>query len=166
MNRVLSAVESTLGSLTRIMSSMGSIFILLMTLLTTADVVCRYIFNNPIHGAHELTEFMMIFTVFLGLAGAQYVKINISVGIIVDRLPKKIQNVISSFYYIFCIGITSIITWQSIIQVKLLWDTGRYTDVLKIPLYISEIMLAFGCFMLLVVFLLDFVNSLAERVRQ
>jgi TRAP-type C4-dicarboxylate transport system permease small subunit len=38
-----------------------------MTLLTVVDVAGRYLFNSPLNGGVEVTEFMMVATVFLAL---------------------------------------------------------------------------------------------------
>jgi len=45
----------------------ASMILLAMMLLTTVDVVARYLFNRPLRGAFEITELMLVVLIFAGL---------------------------------------------------------------------------------------------------
>ena len=38
-----------------------------MMVLTTVDVVARYVFNRPLRGAFEITELLLVVLIFAGL---------------------------------------------------------------------------------------------------
>jgi TRAP-type C4-dicarboxylate transport system permease small subunit len=45
----------------------ASMILLAMVLLTTVDVVARYLFNRPLRGAFEITELLLLVLIFAGL---------------------------------------------------------------------------------------------------
>ena len=54
----------------RVEASLGvaaSVILLAMMLLTTIDVVARYLFNRPLRGAFEVTELLLLVLIFAGL---------------------------------------------------------------------------------------------------
>ena len=52
---------------TLILEITGAILLVLMMLLTFADVIGRYFFNSPIDGAFEVTELMLATLLYCGL---------------------------------------------------------------------------------------------------
>ena len=62
-----------------VFNRVGVFFVLFMMFLTTADVILRRIFNSPIGGVFELTEFMMIVVVGFALGYTQLIKANVNV---------------------------------------------------------------------------------------
>lgn len=81
---------------TRYLNIIGLVFLSLMMCLTAVDVIGRYIFNRPITGALELTEFMMAVVVAFGLSYTQVKKGHVNVDVVTSKLPKKVQEVINS----------------------------------------------------------------------
>jgi TRAP-type C4-dicarboxylate transport system permease small subunit len=148
------------------MSVIATTIVMLMMVLVTADVLMRYFFSLPIRGSNELIESMMLIVVFLGLAYAQYNKENISISLLVDKLPQKAQAVIDSFAYVICLGVTILIAWAAIVRMGNLLDTGTYTPVLEIPIAILQCVLTFGCIMLCIVFLWDILHSFFNGVER
>ena len=45
----------------------ASAILFAMMLLTTVDVVARYVFNRPLRGAFEVTELLLVVLIFAGL---------------------------------------------------------------------------------------------------
>jgi TRAP-type C4-dicarboxylate transport system permease small subunit len=65
----------------------------LMMLLTSADALCRYLFNWPILGAYEITEkYLMVAVIFLGLSYAYRGGVFIRVTFLIDRLPPPLRR--------------------------------------------------------------------------
>ena len=58
----------------------------LMMLITTGDVVLRYIFNHPLPGMFILCEMFMVCAVYLSVAYVQQQKEHVRVDIIIDKL--------------------------------------------------------------------------------
>ncbi len=60
----LKTITDKMGRLSSLLANLGAIVLLMMMGLTTADVVARYVFNAPILGVFELTEFMVLILIF------------------------------------------------------------------------------------------------------
>lgn len=54
------------GWLERIIRWVLIVLVASMTLIVSASVVCRYVFNVPLPWAEEVTRYMFIYTIFLG----------------------------------------------------------------------------------------------------
>lgn len=81
LNRILQTIEMFLGSL----------FLALMLGLVSVSIVFRYVFNNPITWAQELTNYLFVWLAFLA---ASYVWGNadhIRITMVYSRLPLKGQ---------------------------------------------------------------------------
>ena len=65
-----------------------------MVLTTVVDVFLRYLFNSPILGSYELTEFMMAILVFGSVAYTMVVKGHVTVDLVITRLPARAQAIL------------------------------------------------------------------------
>lgn len=72
----------------------GSLFILVMMLVTTVDVVLRYIFNSPLLWAYEVAEYLLVATFYLAVAFAEAEDQHVSVQILYSRLSPMGQSII------------------------------------------------------------------------
>ena len=60
-----------LSSCERIGAIISGAFVLIMMIMTTADVILRYAFNSPIQGNYELQPLLLIGVVYLAAASIQ-----------------------------------------------------------------------------------------------
>lgn len=136
----------------------GSFMLLLMTLLTTADVMLRYFFNRPIPGAYELVQFMMVILVSFSLAYCFIQKGHISVDVVISRCPQRAQVIIKSIGTLISLGLVSLITWQSALYAKVISEAGWESLILDIPLFPFIAVVSCGCGVLCLALLKDFVS--------
>lgn len=136
-----------------------SMFVLIpMMLLTTFDVIIRTTLNEPIPGAVEMSSFMLVTVILLGLAYTHQVKGHPSVTILVSRLPYRIQSPVEIIVNLLCLGITSIVIWQG--WVVATGDIGRVvSDVLRIPQLPFRLLVPVGGALLFLEFLADLLTS-------
>lgn len=73
------------------------VFLFIMMLLVNIDVFGRYLFNRPVTGNVELTEMIMVFIVYLGMAYTHREKGHVRVEVFVDKLPKGILSNINNY---------------------------------------------------------------------
>jgi len=121
--------------LTKPLSHAGAAVLFIMMLLTTGDVIGRYLFNSPIMGTFELTEFLMVCLVFCSLAYTQSQRGHVAVDILVSRFPKFVQDVFKIINYLMTLLVLILITWMSIergFEVKAGHDCS---GTLLIPVY-------------------------------
>jgi len=107
-------MEKKLHSLSTVLNGVGVGVLFLLMLLTSADVLLRYLFNSPITGTFELTELTMIVTIFFALSYTASRGGHIRVELIVDRLNRRSQAVIDSVTSLFSLVIVSLIIWGAL----------------------------------------------------
>ena len=147
-----------------IYTGVGFLFVLM--LLIMAHVVGRYIFAAPIPGSVELVEFLMIIIVFSGFADCAIKRGNVSVDLFVDRMPHKTRRFIDTCTTVLSIFIVSLITWQSVVQVKVLWQSGGASGVLHIPHYPFAIVMVLGWLAFDLVLLGQFFEYLGRSLKK
>ena len=94
----------------------GSIFLLIMMMLTVSDVVGRYFFNRPMQGTNELTGLLLVCVAASALAYSQIKKGHIRVDLISGRLSPKGQMILDVIAYLFCLFGAALITWQTFVR--------------------------------------------------
>lgn len=155
--RKLSRIVNRVG---RLSNWVGISILVIVMSLTVCDVLLRYVFNHPVPGAFEVTEFMMVAIVWLGVAYTAIKKGHIAVDVLVSHLPRKTQAIIDSPTYLLCMGIAFLIAWRGIIRAHALRLFGEVSSVLHIPSFAFELIIVFGSSLLCLVLLLQFVESL------
>ncbi len=148
-----------------VLHSVGVGVLAAMMLLTVADVTLRKVFNRPIVGSFDLTEYMMAIVVSLCLAYCAVNKGHVRVGLVVERLPQRVQAVIDSITGLFSFALFSLITWQCFIYMKLLIASGLTSTVLYIPVFPFVGVVAFGSAWLSLALLVDFFEFLSQAVK-
>ena len=147
----------------RTMSVVAMAVLCLMMLLTTIDVLGRYLFDKPVQGTFELTEIMLATIVFCSLAFCQFSKGHISVDIVVSRFPKKTQKVIESLNYFVTIVVLGLIAWMSFQNGMMLKESMDVTMILGIPVYPFVLLASLGAAGMMVEVLRDIVITWTEE---
>jgi TRAP-type C4-dicarboxylate transport system permease small subunit len=133
--------------------------LVVMMLITTADVILRYLFDSPIMGSFELTEILMVSMAGLSLAWCTLKSGHIRVDIITSMFSKKTNRAIDIVNYIItaalCGFVVPALINRYIEGVKL--DVRTY--VLKIPEGPFVLLLSFGYFLTFLVLIVKIVKS-------
>ena len=151
--------------LTKPLSLAGAFVLFAMMLLTTCDVIGRYLFNAPLLGTFELTEFMMVCLVFFSLAYAQSQKGHIAVDVYVSRFPENIQNAIEILNYLITLIILALITWMSIERGFEIKTVNEVSGTLQIPVYPFVFVVALGSAAMGLETLINLIAKLKGRVK-
>lgn len=164
LNKGIDWLNKVLRPAGTVLHSVGVGILALMMFLTASDVILRYVFNRPIVGAFDLTEYMMAIVVAFGLAYCAMMKGHVRVDLIVERLPQRAQAVIDSVTGLLSLGLFSLITWQCFLNVKLQFASGVTSTVLLIPVFPFVGMVGIGSALLSLMLLIDFLESLSRAV--
>lgn len=150
-----------------VINRVGTAIIMMMMLLTTADVILRYVFNRPIEGAYEMTQLLMLLVVALALAYTQSTKRHISVDIISSRLSPRGEAFNDAVVYLVCLGICSLMAWRLLAtaQVQQIREVVA-SRVVQVPVYPFYYALGFGVAVLCLVYIIDFLNSVLRMVKK
>ncbi|MBN2060792.1 MAG: TRAP transporter small permease [Deltaproteobacteria bacterium] len=162
-------LSNTAGLLDRIIRPVGGLLqgiglslLLLMMLLTVSDVILRYLFNRPIVGAFELTEFMMVIFVVFAFVTCAIQKGHVAIDLIMSKMPSKIQSIFGCITTVLSILILSLITWQGFLYMMIQLDTNVLSPSLLIPRYpfVGFVVLGFG--FLVIVYISNLLDFLCE----
>ena len=108
----LIVVSRKLGKISSILSYVGAASLFIMMCLTTADVTGRYIFNRPITGVFELTEYLVLILIFSFLGYTQSQGGHVSVDLLLPKLPAKAGKVIDLINHVICFALMALVFWM------------------------------------------------------
>jgi TRAP-type transport system small permease protein len=165
MSDRLAFVERVLARTTRVMSGIGAIAVLLMMMFNIADITFRAFLRSSLRGTHEIVDFMMILVVFLAIPYVQHKKTNISISLLTDRFPRKTKAITESVMCILSLAIIGTMTWAAFGHFRRLWETGKDTEVLNLPVAPFQFILAFGLLVLCIVIISELLHTVSGRVR-
>lgn len=136
----------------------GMVVILLMMLLTTSDVIGRSIFTWPIPGTLEITSYMLAVIILLGMGHAQQARQYVRVDLFIIKIPRRGQVVLESIFTLFALIVFALVAWQG-------WEGGfkalrqnETSDILRIPSYPFELLVAVGAFLLCLELILTIID--------
>jgi TRAP-type C4-dicarboxylate transport system permease small subunit len=112
----------------------AGVAIVVMMLLTCADVILRY-FRKPIPGTYELVCFLGAAAVAFAMAHTSVERGHVAVSFVVSLFPRKIQGLIESITTCFGLFFFTLIAWQSVIYANDLRLSGEVSLTLELPFY-------------------------------
>src|SRR6476659_7673214 len=102
-------------------------------MLTTADVIGRYIFNWPLRGAFEITELLMLALIFAGLPLVSRADEHVTLDFIDALLGARGRALLRRFVDVLCGLIILGLAWRVWIKAGKIAGYGDTTDVLRLP---------------------------------
>lgn len=148
---------------TRTLSYIGAGILFTMMLLTTLDVFFRYLFNSPILGGLELTEFMLVIVVFFSLPYTQCKKSHVSVDFIMNLLPKNIQSFSDLMNLCIAFALLLAISFMNCIRGFEVIKSHETSGILSIPVYPFIFVVALGSLAMGIEILRDIVHILKKK---
>lgn len=139
----------------------------LMMFLIFADIIGRKFFNSPVEGAYEITESLLTFIIFFGVAFTQLERSHVRVTLLTDRLKPRAQNawltivyIIGFLFFVYAAYCMFWFAWDSWKVREVKWGTVEY------PLYPVKALAGVGMLLLGIQFLLDSIVELFQFVQQ
>ena len=154
-------VKKWIHKLNRFIGGVGAWFLIPLMIITAVDVVSRDVFNHPIPGTVELSQYMLAVFILLGLAYTQQVKAHVAVSLFTSRLSRPVQLSLNILSALLCLFISFIIAWQG-------WVVGieekTVSDMLRVPQYPFRLLVAVAAFLMCLELLIDLGDSLRKLV--
>ena len=137
--------------------------ILIMGLLTTADVTMRFVFNSPIPETVLFCEFLMVGIVYFGIAYVQAYNGHVKMDVIVNRLHPRTALSIDFATHILALVIFSLATWQAGAVAWRAWIFQDYASgLLKVPFWPARTALTLGVGILCLRFIFDIIDDILK----
>ncbi len=150
----------------RVLSIIAGVIIVAIMLLITADISLRFLFNSPIMGTLELTEFGMVVAFYIGLAYLQSQKGHITIEIVVDRLSARTRSVLEGIVYFLCLVVFGLMSWTGWVTAMDALQVGEITyGNIPFPTAPAKFILAIGCSLVCLQLVLDLGKGISKLWR-
>ncbi len=161
----MSRIERILGIFefcTRILYITGAVAVCALFLLMFGDVSGRFLFNSPIRGTAEVSEYLIVAIAFLSLGYAQLEGTHISVETLVALLPRKLRACVDLFLLLLAIGFFVIMTIQISERTYLDWKDNILLSAtaVRLPVWWLSIIGATGCALLVISFVVQLIRKI------
>lgn len=120
-----------------------------MTIITFAQVVARYVFNYSFVWALELTMYCFGALIFLGMAYGVRVGAHIGVDAFIRLLPARAANRLAMLSTVLCMAYAAIVLYGSWIYVSKIHMIGIMAQDLPIAQWIPRLVLPVGFILLI-----------------
>lgn len=145
--------------------TLGGIVAGFLIVITTGmvfyEVISRGFFDAPTIWSTELSIYAIIGSCFLGSAYAVRESAHIRVDLLINAIPKRFQNYLSFVANSLGLLFSIIFTWYSWEHVHGTMTLGfTSTSLLRVPMYIPEMLLPIGGVLLCLSFILQLADDL------
>ena len=131
----------------------AALLLLAMMVVTSVDVIGRYVFNSPLTGAFELTELMLAALIFIGLPLATERDEHITVDLLDAFLPHPvIRSQVMAMSALSAV-VLAVLAWQLWLKAGSLAEDGSITNTLEVPLAPIGYLMAGSCALTAVILL-------------
>ena len=166
LDRVGHFLEKSIYPVSRILHHVGQWVVVLMVLVTVTDVCLRYIFNSPILGSYEITQFMMAILIFASVGYTMAIKEHVSVDLVITKLPKRIRALLETITCLLAFGLFAVAAWRTVLHAGTTWKRHDVSADLFIPVSPFVLFVALGLAVLSLVLLAQFFQSLARALKK
>ena len=158
-------LEKAVFPVSRLLLYIGQFTLILMVMLTVADVFLRYVLNRPILGSYELTEFMMAVLVFSTIGYTMVVKGHVVVDLVFTKLPQRIKDILECITSFIAFILFAVVAWRNVMQADTAWGRNDVTAELFIPISPFILFVAIGIAVLALVLFAQFIQSFAKAIK-
>jgi TRAP-type C4-dicarboxylate transport system permease small subunit len=105
--------------------------LLVLMMLQVINMIGRYFFNSPLQGTTDLGSYMLLVITALGLGWAALERRHISVGLVMDLLPSRVQLVTDTIILTITCAVSAFVSYLNILA-GITWQP-RSSSVLNLP---------------------------------
>lgn len=147
--------------------AVSAVMILVILVLTGANVLGRYVFTAPIRGAEEATGFLVVAVVMLGAAEAYRCGDHIRIDLLTERLGPRAAWLLDLAAHLAVILFSFNLLRTGLHTVEFSRRFGAYSaGYLQIPIWIPQSALVAGGALLLLMASLRLLSQLLELRRE
>lgn len=140
---------------------MAGVSIMMMMLLTCADVVLRFL-NYPILGVYEIVCFLSVLVISFAMAYTAETKGHVAVTLIIELLPKKQQGVVEIIGTCISFVFFVLLAWRAVVYAEDLRELKEVSLTLQLPFFPIVYGIGISAAAVCLVLLIDLNKSLRE----
>ena len=147
----------------RIEDIICAICMIIMTSLTFANVVARYVFSASFSFSEEITTYLFVLLSLIGSAAAARRKAHLGFTAILDLLPKGLQRAIQTMSYTIATIFSAALFWYGISMVQSQIFHGQVTAGMQWPEWIFGSFVPLGAFFITIEFLFLLIDTVSGK---
>ncbi|MBR1806731.1 MAG: TRAP transporter small permease [Selenomonadaceae bacterium] len=140
-----------------------AICMIIMTSLTFANVIARYVFSASFSFSEEITTYLFVLLSLIGSAAAARRKAHLGFTAILDLLPKGVQRAIQTMSYALATFFSAALFWYGISMVQSQIFHGQVTAGMQWPEWIFGSFVPLGAFFITVEFLFLLIDTVSNK---
>lgn len=135
-----------------------------MMILSSIDILGRYLLGSPIPGTYELLELSLPVAAYLSFAYVQRNKGHITIEFLIERLRPGVVAHLNAVVLALMIGISALITWRTALEAVASFHEGEYTfGLIRYPVSPSRAFVTFGVGLLCLRLIADLIGQIRKH---
>jgi TRAP-type C4-dicarboxylate transport system permease small subunit len=130
--------------LQRIQLWLAALALIVLMLVTVADVFLRYVFNSPVRGSYDIVESTLLLFVFNGMAAGFFMRRNIVIDLIDGAVGPRGTAVLVRIADLLSVICLCLLMWAMLRPAMQAYDYGDRKLELNLPIYILWIVAFIG----------------------
>jgi len=144
---------------TKVLAGVGCVALFAMVAIGAVDVVGRYIFDNAVTGAVEISKLLMATIIAFTWAYTQATRGHARVEFIVQRFSLRVQRVLTLLGDVLVLAFFALIGWQLAKTGIEVWHEHRRILLLEIPIAYMYWVVSFAAWVTCVIVVLQLVRG-------
>lgn len=153
--------EGLMHRICKACAALGVVLLLACALVTVADVACRRTINWSIPGLVDLTQLLIMSSVFLCVPFAFERRANVEVDLLYVRLPAAVRSVLAFLWPLLAAAFLLTAAWHAGKAASQVLEYGETSPTLNVPMIGYWIPVLFGTLLAAVVCLVQVARSRA-----
>ncbi len=158
--RPLAWVDEAIARFEAVMLAIG---VLVMAVISVANVIGRFAFGESLFFAEELNQFIIVLITFVGIGYAARKGRHIRMSAIYDSLPDVWRKVLMVLIALVTAAAMFVLAYYAYLYVAKVAATGRIAPSLRVPVYITFLWVPVGFAITGIQYLLTAVVNLLRR---
>jgi TRAP-type C4-dicarboxylate transport system permease small subunit len=159
---MIQALDKLSEILNRTLTWLASVLLGAMVLITSANIILR-VFGKPVGGTVEIMAYTSALVTAFALGYTQIEKSNIPVDFLFQKFPNWLRMVFTCVNCSLVGAFFCVVGWQVAKYAGTLKQTGEISETLGIIYYPFTYGVAFGCFVLALVIIVDLLKAVSGR---
>ncbi|MBI4767059.1 MAG: TRAP transporter large permease subunit [Deltaproteobacteria bacterium] len=159
LEAVAASVSKVAFAITKFCAGFSALLIFIMASLIAFDILWRLITDRSFPEVLEIEQFLLSVVVFLSLAYTQTKGGHVKVDMFINKVSQRTGLVMQSIITLIGGFVFLIISWQNAIKAKDAYVLKELFYVSQVPIYPFVIIAAFGCALMVLVLLIEFIEA-------
>ncbi len=127
--------DTVVKKTSRYTAAIGVIAVMILVLVIVMDVVGSKVLHAPVPGSVGVLGFVQLIAISFGMGATYLAGMHIKIEIILNRFPKRSQEVVNTLVYLLGFLLFVLIVWRMLVLARSFQSSGEVLDQILIPMY-------------------------------